>query len=253
MMSPSHAPAGSMTASTAREVTRFVQMHLDGGKAANGKRVLSAKSVKAMQQPQAKMPRAVLADAMGLGWILSTWDGERVLAHGGGTIGQLSFLYVLPDRRIAVCLLTNSGTGGLLWRDLGRYLFQELADITPPQPPKPPDPAPKLDLRPYTGRFLRHGIDTQVMQKNGELVATLKSSGPLADPGAPPQELIRQPIDSELFYVPAMGALASFIDFDANGKPRGLYVGSRVAMRVAGSPSKKKAPRKKAAAKTKRR
>jgi hypothetical protein len=108
-------------------------------------------------------------------------------------------------------------------------------------------------LRPYTGRFLRHGIDTQVTQKNGELVATLTSSGPLSDPKAPPQELIMQPIDAELFYVPAMGALASFIDFDSNGKPHGLYVGSRVAMRVAGAPSRKKAAQKKPATKTKRR
>src|SRR5207302_5133090 len=43
MMSPSHAPAGSMTTSTPREVMRFVRMHLDDGKAPDGKRVLSAK------------------------------------------------------------------------------------------------------------------------------------------------------------------------------------------------------------------
>src|SRR5439155_26870934 len=104
--------------------------------------------------------------AMGLGWILGTWDGERVIGHGGGTIGQLSFLQVLPDRRIGVVLLTNSMTGGLLWRDPGRYLFEELADITPPVPPKAADPRPNLDLRPYVGTYKRHGIETQVTQKN---------------------------------------------------------------------------------------
>jgi hypothetical protein len=194
------------------------------------------------------MPRVVQGDsAMGLGWLLSTWEGERVLSHGGGTIGQLSFFNVLPDRRIAVVLLTNSGTGGLLYRDLGRYLFEELAGITPPAPPKAADPAPKLDLRPYLGRYKRHGIDTEITQRNGELVAKVTATGALAEL-SPPQELILQPVDDEVFFVPAMGALAAFQDFDDKGLPQRLYVGSRVANRVKPASS----PKKKRAAKTKR-
>ena len=250
MMSPSHAPAGSMTSSTPREVLRFVRMHLDDGKAPDGKRVLSSKSVKAMQQPQAKLPRSGLSDAMGLGWILGTWDGERVIGHGGGTIGQLSFLQVLPDRRFAVILLTNSMTGGLLWRDLGRYLFEELAGVNMPTPPKPADPAPKLDLGLYAGTYKRHGIDTEVVVKDGGLVAKMTATGAMAEL-SPPQELLLEPIDPELFSVPAMGGLAEFVDFDAKGVPQRLYVGSRVANRVksAGSAPAKKKPAAKRPAK----
>jgi CubicO group peptidase (beta-lactamase class C family) len=237
VMSPSHAPAGSMTTSTPREVLRFVRMHLDDGKAPDGRQLLSAKCVKAMQQPQAKLPRSALAEAMGLGWILSTWDGERVIGHGGGTIGQLSFLQVLPDRPLGVVLLTNSTTGALLWRDLARYLFEELAGVKPPSPPKPAAPGPKLDLRAYEGRFRRHGIETEIVRKKGSLVAKVTATGALADI-SPPQELVLEPIDAELFFVPAMRGLAQFVDFDANGRPQRLYVGSRVANRAAA----KKAP-----------
>ena len=47
---------------------------------------------------------------------MEEWDGHRVIGHGGGTIGQLSFLQAVPDEDLVVALLTNSMTGGLLWR-----------------------------------------------------------------------------------------------------------------------------------------
>src|SRR5205823_5330781 len=102
MMSRSAAPAGSITSATAANVLRFVKMHLDGGEAPDGSRVLSAASVKAMQQPQYPMPGAVAPNSnIGLAWIMAEWDGQRVIGHGGGTFGQLSFLQILPDRNFA--------------------------------------------------------------------------------------------------------------------------------------------------------
>ncbi len=234
MMSPSHAPAGSMTSSTPAEVLRFVRMHLDGGRARDGKQVLSSQSVKAMQQPQAKLPQSSLGTAMGLGWILSEWDGERVIGHGGGTIGQLSFLQVLPDRQFGVCLLTNSATGGNLWRDLARFLFEEFAGVHPTEVPKPPDEAPAIDVAKYAGLYRRLGLDIEVKGENGGLVAEITSTGALAEL-SPPQHATVRPIDSEVFIanVASADTLAQFIDFDGRGRPRYLHVGGRVSRRVA--------------------
>ena len=39
----------------------------------------------------------VKAEAMGLGWHLHEWSGQRVIEHSGGTIGQMSQLTVLPE------------------------------------------------------------------------------------------------------------------------------------------------------------
>lgn len=46
----------------------------------------------------------------GLGWGLfpgETWYGEREAFHGGGTPTVSGILYLLPDRRFAVAILTN--------------------------------------------------------------------------------------------------------------------------------------------------
>jgi CubicO group peptidase (beta-lactamase class C family) len=257
MMSPSHAPAGSMTASTPAEVLGFVRMHLDGGRTRDGRQVLSTASVKAMQQPQSKLPRSSLGTAMGLGWILAEWDGERVIGHGGGTIGQTSFLQVLPDRRFGVCLLTNSSTGAALWRSLGSYLVEEFAGVRIPELPKPPDEPPALDLAKYAGSYHRLGLEIDLKAENGSLVANFKGTGPLSSL-SPPQEGRARPIDAEIFSVSIGGAdagLAHFMDFDRRGRPRYLHVGGRVSRRIddGGPAASKTRPRAKAKPKSKAR
>jgi CubicO group peptidase (beta-lactamase class C family) len=235
VLSYSAGPAGSVTCSTTSEVLAFVRMHLDGGRAKDGTRVLSAKSAKAMQQGQVKLPATAPSGAeMGLGWILSEWDGERVMGHGGGTIGQLSFLQVLPDRRFAVCLLTNCSSGGGLWRDLGRYVFDEFAGVHMPETPKAPEVPPKLDLKVYTGEYKRIGVDYEVKLVDGQLQLVGTSTGALAAFAGPPQTTTCRPIDKELFLTTAGGeeVLMQFLAFDESGRPGYLYVGSRVAKRA---------------------
>ncbi|MEX0874219.1 MAG: serine hydrolase [Actinomycetota bacterium] len=234
IMSPSHAPAGSMTSSTPAEVLRFVRMHLNGGRAKDTTRILSAGSVKAMQQPQAKLPESSLGTAMGLGWILSEWDGERVIGHGGGTIGQVSFLQILPDRPFGVCLLTNSTSGGALWRELSRYLYHEFADVRPPEVPSAPEVPPTLDLSKYTGAYTRLGIDIDVSVENEQLVGEMKSTGALASLAGPPQKIAARPIDKEIFLANLSGedTIVQFLDFDRSGRPRYMHVGGRVSRRV---------------------
>lgn len=245
MMSPSHAPAGSMTVSTPAEVLRFLRMHLSAGRAASGAQVLSPAIARSMQQPQAKMPAVGLGNEMGLGWMLDEWDGEHVIGHGGNTIGQASFLKALPDRRFGVCLLTNSATGGRLWRDLARYLFDELAGVHVPELPKVPEEQPRLDLARYAGMYRRHGIDIDVRADDGHLVAEIKATGSLADL-APSQTATVRPVDADTFIANIEGneAIAQFLDFDAQGRPKYLHVGARVSRRVASSAPKRKSPAK---------
>jgi CubicO group peptidase (beta-lactamase class C family) len=234
VMSYSHAPAGSMTASTPAELLAFVQLHLNNGRAKDTTQVLSAESAQAMQQAQAKFPRTVLATGMGLGWMLSEWGGERVIGHGGGTIGQLSFLQVLPDRSFGLALFTNCMTGGALWRDLSRYLYPEFVGVAPNELPKEPAVAPKIDVKRYEGTYTRYGLELTVKQDDGRLVAVAKPTGSMAALGNQEQTIPIRPIDKELFLANQGGedVLAQFLDFDRSGRPRYLYVGSRVSRRT---------------------
>ena len=251
MMSPSHAPAGSMTTSTPAEVLRFVRMHLDGGRSRSGDRVLSAEAVKAMQQPQVKMPFIPqLGTEMGLGWMLDEWDGERVIGHGGNTIGQASFLKVLPDRRFAMTLLTNCTSGGALWGDLSRYIFDSLAGVHPKENPKAPEMPPKLDLSKYEGLYGRLGLNLEVKLDDGKLVGAITPSEEETAALAPPQMGTFTPVDKEIFLLNLGGedVVCQFLDFDAKGRPKYMHFGARVVKRVsaASAPAaKRKAPAKK--------
>jgi CubicO group peptidase (beta-lactamase class C family) len=234
IMAMAQSPAGSRTVATAAELAAFARMHLAGGTARDGTRLLSAASVRAMQEVQGPRPRASdAALTQGLGWLMSDWSGVRVIGHGGGTIGQLSFLEAVPEHDLVVVLLTNSGAGGALWRDLSRWLFQELAGVRTPRVPRPAEPPPDLPLENYTGTYERLGLRHDVAVEDGQLVVRETFSGPLADlagEGEPPLRL--RPVDSETFSTVAESgeALVNFAEF-SDGRPGYAHLGGRAARR----------------------
>ena len=244
VMRRSGAPAGSLTSATAREVLRFVRCHFDLGRAPSGRQVLSAESVQLMQQPQAKMhPGVPLGSHVGLSWLLDEWDGERVIGHGGSTIGQNSFLQSLPERRFAVCLLTNSDMGGALWRPLAEYLFDEFAGVRLPPAPKPPSVAPKVDLGNYAGHYERYGAAIDVKVVDRQLEMTMTPTGSLAAMGNPPITVTLTPLDAEVFFasMPRGETVVGFTNFDRDGRPAYVLSGGRATRRAA----ERKTPAKK--------
>ena len=225
-MGRSMTPAGSTPAATARDLVVFARMHLD-----EGADILSPSSVKAMQERQMSVPGHPDRDnGVGLGWGLATWDGERVIGHAGGTIGQLSNLSVLPDRRIAVAIVANGPTGMALGRDVWIDLFGELAGVEPPAPPTAPRQPVELDLEPYQGTYRAQGMTTTITIQDGALalgvVTDLGLGVDLPDP--PAVRLV--PVDAFTF-VTADGTTISFLEWDANGRPAYLFAG-RLARRT---------------------
>ena len=151
-------PAGLVT-STVADVLAFARMHLAGGLAADGTRVLSEESAAAMTAHEADLPdKYILGDSWGLGWIRFGWDGQRLIGHDGNTLGQAAFLRILPEQGLAVALLTNGGHTRDLYEDLYRELFAELADVEMPQPLTPPEEPVTVDVTPYVGRYERASV-----------------------------------------------------------------------------------------------
>jgi CubicO group peptidase (beta-lactamase class C family) len=194
-------PAGLITA-TASDLLTFARLHLDGGIAPDGKRLLSEAAVSAMQQPQAAIPDfAMPGAAIGLGWRLNDWGGRTVVGHDGDTVGQSAYLRIDPEARVAACLLTNSAESGSLFRELFNEVFGSLVGVTMPAVPCPGDLALDvdldLDLDRHAGRYERTSRRFDVSVRDGQLHVILTMTGNLADlTNSEPEELILHPADS---------------------------------------------------------
>jgi len=201
-------PAG-LICSTPADVLAFARMHLTGGLAADGTRVLSAESARAMTELEADLPdKYSLGDSWGIGWIRFGWDGQRLVGHDGNTIGQAAFLRVLPDpghpgAGLAVTLLTNGGHARDMYYELYREIFAELAGVEMPAAIEPPPVSAEkgpvaADITPHLGRYERAGVLIEV------LAGTEKTEGPAlrTTVTGPIAELVPDPVE-EYAMIPA--------------------------------------------------
>ncbi len=173
-------PAGLVN-STVGDVLKFARLHLAGGLAPDGTRILSEASTAAMTEKQADVPdKYILGDSWGLGWIRFGWDGRRLLGHDGNTIGQAAFLRVLPEAGLAVTLLTNGGNTRDLYEDLYREIFAALAGVDMPHPLDPPSEPVSVDISPHLGAYERSGVRLDVLQKDDGPVLRTEVMGELA-------------------------------------------------------------------------
>jgi CubicO group peptidase (beta-lactamase class C family) len=202
MLPRSLGPAG-LISSTVADVLAFARMHLRGGVAADGTRVLAESSTAAMAAHQADLPdRYSLGDSWGLGWIRFGWGDRRLIGHDGNTIGQAAFLRLLPDEGLAVTLLTNGGNSRDLYEDLYREIFAELAGVSMPHPLAPPQPPVTADITAHLGRYERASVRMDVLPGQDGPVLRFELTGPLAalDP-QPVHELPMVAVTENLYVV----------------------------------------------------
>jgi CubicO group peptidase (beta-lactamase class C family) len=248
-------PAGGIVA-TAADIVAFTRLHLSGGTVPDGTvpdgtvpdgtvpdgrvpdstRLLSAASTAEMQRPQIVVPSYQPGSRhVGLGWHLYDWDGHRMIAHNGGTIGQYAFLVALPESNGAVCLLTNGGRASLLYQDLFTEIFGSLWQIPVPPPPEPAAEPMPVEASRYVGHFEREGIRIEVTAtEDGSLAATAIDTGPLADVSADPVETyVLRPLAPDVFVGRAKEDLpwATFIFYEVDGHGRYLHCGGRATPR----------------------
>jgi hypothetical protein len=196
-------PAGLIT-SRPEDVLAFARMHLTGGLAKDGTRVLSEESVAAMADYQTDCPEKILlGDSWGLGWFRCDWNGHRAIGHDGNTIGQAAFLRLLPEAGIAVSVNTNLGSAIPLYQELYEEIFSALVDVHLPAPFELPSEPVEVDVTPYLGSYTRESVLEEVYVEDGKTWMRTTVSGPVAEAsgGAEPEvhELI--PVGPALFAV----------------------------------------------------
>ncbi|GAA1574075.1 serine hydrolase [Kribbella sancticallisti] len=203
-------PAGLIT-STVADALGFARLHLTGGVAPDGTRLLSEATVAAMADKHADLPdKHSLGDSWGLGWIRFGWGEHRLIGHDGNTIGQAAFLRVLPEQGLAVTLLTNGGNTHDLYEDLYREIFGELAGLDMPLPLAPASEPPEVDLQRHVGRYERASSLQEILVRDGHAVLRATLTGPLAELiPEPTQEFDMLPADDsgDLFVVRQPGSL----------------------------------------------
>jgi CubicO group peptidase (beta-lactamase class C family) len=223
-------PAGLICA-TAADVVTFAQMHLREGHAADGAQVLSPASVKAMQIEQIEIPDPYTLGAhWGLGWILFDWDGRRLYGHDGNTIGQSAFLRILPDEGLAISLLTNGGNAQDLFRDLVGELFEELTGVHIPPMPEPLEHPESIDFSRYVGTYERVASRTEVLERDGELIAVTTVTGPLSElVPKTTEEHVLHPAGPDLFVVRDEGQATwtPVVFFNLEDGTRCIHAGAR--------------------------
>lgn len=227
-------PAGLIHA-TARQTLAFAKLHLDGGVAPDGTRILSEESAAAMRVEQVEVPDPyTLGSHWGLGWILMRWSDREVYGHDGATIGQGAFLRVVPDAGVALCLLTNGGHARDLFEDLFREALAELCQVELPARLEPPTDPVTVDLTPYVGTYRREGIEMTLSAREDELFASIRNTSALADADADPTELRFVALKPDLFVAQAPGdeSWTPAVFFELDGGQRYLHFGARATPKV---------------------
>ena len=183
-------PAGGL-ACPVQELMRYARFHLGHLGDADAGTLLSAGSLVTMQSPHARVWKEQVA--WGLGWGLENVNGVRVVAHAGGTNGQVSQLALVPEHGFALAILTNAGRGSVLVRQVREWVLAEYLDleIRSPQPLE----APVEELAQIAGVYRGYFTDLELGVLGGRLVgqATYKRGFPDQDapvqPPPPPASL----------------------------------------------------------------
>jgi CubicO group peptidase (beta-lactamase class C family) len=120
-------PAGGMWTS-ARDLSKYVQMELALGQLSDGKQLVSKESLLERRKGQVQAGEDT---TYGMGLVVSTQYGIPVVSHGGSLFGYKSDMIFLPDHSVGAVILTNSDTGGYLTGLFRRRFLEVLFDGKP--------------------------------------------------------------------------------------------------------------------------
>jgi CubicO group peptidase (beta-lactamase class C family) len=123
------APAGSIN-SNVQDMARWMRLILGGG-SLEGKALLKPSTLAELTAPHTVATR-IVADTLfpsrhfslyGLGIGLSDLHGVKVLQHTGGIDGMLSYVAMVPERRLGIVVLTNVAGHNALYTALGTRIL----------------------------------------------------------------------------------------------------------------------------------
>ena len=88
------------------DMATYAIAHLNGGEF-GGERVLDPASYEPLWTLQNETPFPPPDNGYGMGWMISEWNGHRVVGHAGLDVGFNAALTLLPDDSMALITMTN--------------------------------------------------------------------------------------------------------------------------------------------------
>jgi CubicO group peptidase (beta-lactamase class C family) len=199
-----YGPAGTTVVTTVPDLLRFAALHLRDPNLA------------VLRDVHAEVSIYGWLDAWCLGWARFNWDGEQVWGWDGLIDGERSVLRILPERQAAVVLMTNGSTGRAMYRSLFADLMGSLFGIT--------FPPLRLDAAVGVAGDLSHFAGVYAWPDR-RVAVTTAARGLFIKGWAPETEAL--PLSRRAFIVNPLdpdNPTVTFGDFDANGRPRVLYL-----------------------------
>jgi CubicO group peptidase (beta-lactamase class C family) len=154
-------PAGSLTASSARDIGNYLIMQLNQGQF-RGRQIISSASLLETQKPQVDyhfgIPTYNLTHEIkyGFGWRIFASRGLNLVAHNG-TVGRMGSVFLLaPKEKLGVAILWNLEVEGLdleLMLGLLDFLRRDESAILPVPRSSRAEKTIKTKLEPFTGTY----------------------------------------------------------------------------------------------------
>jgi CubicO group peptidase (beta-lactamase class C family) len=95
-----HSPSSTLYSSVL-DMSRWAMANLNHGEL-DGKRILKSSTLDAMWKPAGEQWHQV-----GISWFLGEYKGHATIGHSGGDVGFVSNLLLVPDKSIAVVMMSN--------------------------------------------------------------------------------------------------------------------------------------------------
>jgi CubicO group peptidase (beta-lactamase class C family) len=224
--------AGGITTSV-NDLLRYAHFQLSDGVSMTGERLLDADTLRMMHTPHATAGGE--HEALGLAWHLRHVDGTLLVEHGGATNGQIAMLRIVPEHGFAIVLLTNSGTGGRLCKEVGRWALSQFLDLEASEPALVA--RGREELAEYVGVYETSMMSIDVSLGETGLVVQVTSKGgfPTRDsppfPSPPPTRLAFVGDDRVMLLDPPFAGDRTEFLRHADGSLAWLRWGGRIAAR----------------------
>ena len=211
-----------------KDLLRYGVYHLG-----DGPPLLRRDSLRLMHSPRVEINAYM--GAVGLAWIMNDYDGVKLLWHNGGTNGQCAVLTLVPERNLALGMISNSSNGAVLNERFQKRVLRDFCGVVIPEPGAVASTAEELAA--FEGEYKGTMNEIELRMDGGELMAKIRNVGGFPSDGhdaegeTAPAPIARCGADELLVLDGPHKHTRADIIRDASGEILYLRFGSRLHVR----------------------